>query len=194
MHSYDLVHVDIKPANIFVTRDGVCKLGDFGLVFDLNKVSGFLSLNWLEFILFQDDPNDAIEGDSKYLAKEVLNDKPTKAADIFSLGMTILELATDLDLPCNGVFWHNLRQRIIDEKYVKRNILNFFILFVILIDFYFRFITGLAKNNRVDDRSGSFTSTNSYGTAQRSCNQETSIQQTTAFDQKSTCKSIHSVN
>jgi membrane-associated tyrosine/threonine-specific cdc2-inhibitory kinase len=49
----------------------------------------------------------------------VLNDKPTKAADIFSLGMTILELATDLDLPNNGVFWHEIRNRIIDDKYIN---------------------------------------------------------------------------
>jgi len=31
------------------------------------------------------------------------------AADIFSLGMTILELATDLDLPRSGELWHQLR-------------------------------------------------------------------------------------
>ena len=55
------------------------------------------------------------------MAAEVLNDKPTKAADIFSLGMTILELATDLDLPNNGVFWHEIRHRMIDEKYINCN-------------------------------------------------------------------------
>ncbi len=33
--------------------------------------------------------------------------------------MTILELATDLELPNNGVFWHEIRNRIIDEKYIK---------------------------------------------------------------------------
>lgn len=68
-----------------------------------------------------------IEGDSRYLAQEVLNDRPTKASDIFSLGMTILELATDLDLPSNGAYWHQIRQRIIDEKYTRREyVKNFY--------------------------------------------------------------------
>lgn len=34
--------------------------------------------------------------------------------------MTILELATDLELPKNGVFWEELRALIIDDKYTKR--------------------------------------------------------------------------
>jgi serine/threonine protein kinase len=51
------------------------------------------------------------EGDPKYLAPEVLhsNYNITCAADVFSLGMTILELATDLDLPRGGEAWHQLR-------------------------------------------------------------------------------------
>lgn len=51
------------------------------------------------------------EGDPKYLAPEVLHSSSniSCAADIFSLGMTILELATDLDLPRGGEPWHQLR-------------------------------------------------------------------------------------
>ena len=35
--------MDIKPANIFIGLDGLCKIGDFGLVLELSKVSKFMS-------------------------------------------------------------------------------------------------------------------------------------------------------
>lgn len=53
--------------------------------------------------------SSADEGDSKYLAPEMLDGRIGKAADIFSLGITLLELACDLDLPKNGVGWQQLR-------------------------------------------------------------------------------------
>ena len=37
--------------------------------------------------------------------------KFTKACDVFSLGVSLLELATDLDLPKSGQLWHDLRCR-----------------------------------------------------------------------------------
>ena len=39
LHDHNLVHMDIKPENIFISKGDVCKLGDFGLVLDLNKVN-----------------------------------------------------------------------------------------------------------------------------------------------------------
>jgi membrane-associated tyrosine/threonine-specific cdc2-inhibitory kinase len=41
LHDRNLVHMDIKPDNIFISFDGNCKLGDFGLVIDLKKVNNF---------------------------------------------------------------------------------------------------------------------------------------------------------
>lgn len=43
----------------------------------------------------------------------------TPAADIFSLGITMLELATDLVLPSNGPLWHQMRNGFLPEEYTK---------------------------------------------------------------------------
>lgn len=101
LHEHNLLHLDIKPDNIFISSDGICKLGDFGLVVDLNKPQSIA---------------DAQDGDPKYLAPELLEGKFTKAADIFSLGITILELALDLDLPKGGDAWQRLRREGLPEE------------------------------------------------------------------------------
>jgi len=104
LHDNDLIHLDVKPENILLSMDGVCKLGDFGLVVNLKE-----------------NLCDAVEGDSKYLAPEVLSGKFSMKADIFSLGITLLELACDLDLPANGKLWHELRQGSLPSS-IKRHI------------------------------------------------------------------------
>lgn len=60
------------------------------------------------------------EGDSRYIAPEVLQGRFTKAADIFSLGIAILELACRLDLPQNGVLWHRLRSGMLPDEFINR--------------------------------------------------------------------------
>jgi len=92
LHDAGLVHMDIKPANLFLGRDGFYKIGDFGLVVELAR-----------------DLSDAMDGDSKYLAPELMEEKVSKAVDIFSLGITLLELACSLELPNGGSLWHKLR-------------------------------------------------------------------------------------
>ncbi|CAJ0936192.1 unnamed protein product, partial [Mesorhabditis belari] len=103
LHQRNLIHLDVKPENIFITKDTIFKLGDFGLIFDLVK----------------DKTLTYDEGDSKYLAPEVLNHGPTKAADIFCLGITLLEVGTDLDLPSQGDAWHSIRNGNIPERFLK---------------------------------------------------------------------------
>ena len=90
IHCQNLVHRDIKPGNIFVDANKNLKIGDFGLAVP----EGY---------------EDAQEGDSRYLAPEVLDDIITKAADIFSLGATMFELACLIEMPKDDDLWNILR-------------------------------------------------------------------------------------
>ena len=103
IHHKDFVHLDIKPANLFFSLDHkIVKIGDFGLLFHLSDLS-----------------QNASEGDNIYMAPELLTRTFSKPADIFSLGLTILELLTNLDLPKQGILWHKLRQEILPPVLTK---------------------------------------------------------------------------
>lgn len=177
LHDHDLLHMDIKPDNIFISFDGVAKLGDFGLMcncLDLNSstmsnisptsivpptsksvttttkhtTTTTAKMNTTQHSIFHDDDDDDFdesfihhhdqpmdhddsgiinrsdesidsidEGDSKYLASETMQGKFTKAADIFSLGITIFEVASGLDLPQRGEIYHKLRHNEIEDLY-----------------------------------------------------------------------------
>ncbi|KAK0424501.1 hypothetical protein QR680_008697 [Steinernema hermaphroditum] len=103
LHHNGLIHYDVKPENILISANGFCKLGDFGLLYDMIK----------------DQSGDYYhEGDSRYLDASVLDrdHPPSPASDIFSLGLTILELTTDLYLPGNGERWEDLRNDVLPQE------------------------------------------------------------------------------
>lgn len=93
------MHLDIKLDNILITDENHCKLADFGLVFDLSN----------------SPRSRAIEGDSRYLAPELLQGNYGLFNDIFSLGLSVLELACNLELPTNGKLWQELRTLVLPE-------------------------------------------------------------------------------
>jgi len=99
IHAAGYTHFDLKPANIFVTDDKGLKIGDFGIA--VNHLDGEMAWSRGE----RDD------GDPIYMPPELLNtDYIGPKVDIFSAGMTMLDLVSGRELPGQGPNWHTLRQ------------------------------------------------------------------------------------
>ncbi|KAK4448224.1 mitosis inhibitor protein kinase [Podospora aff. communis PSN243] len=92
IHDAGFIHLDLKPANIFITFDGYLKIGDFGMAVEWPAEKGVEG-----------------EGDREYIAPEILLGQIDKPADIFALGLIMLETACNVYLPDNGPAWQALR-------------------------------------------------------------------------------------
>lgn len=80
IHFRKLLHRDVKPANIMVSREGEVKLMDFGIAKD-QTASDLTRVGMLV-------------GSPSYLAPEVLTSEPAgPQSDIWALGITLYELA-----------------------------------------------------------------------------------------------------
>jgi serine/threonine protein kinase len=104
-HSSNVIHRDVKPANIFVEPSGNSKLLDFGIA-RLEKRSQELSLTRTGHIV----------GTVPYIAPERLKDKFIDGrSDIFSIGVVLYQLLTG-QLPFSGEDYV-LMQKIMSEPH-----------------------------------------------------------------------------
>lgn len=86
LHKHNIVHRDIKGANILVTEKGVIKLADFGASKRFVNLVSHAGAN---------DGVNSLKGTTYWMAPEVIKqDGCDIKADIWSLGCTVIEMAT----------------------------------------------------------------------------------------------------
>ena len=90
IHGSNVIHCDLKPDNILISRDGAFKIGDLGLA--------TAAVTW-----------DEQEGDACYLSRDLLDARPSTYADIFSFGIMLFEIKSGEALPGSGDHWDELR-------------------------------------------------------------------------------------
>jgi eukaryotic-like serine/threonine-protein kinase len=88
-HSRGVIHRDLKPTNIMVTREGTLKVLDFGLSkVTVNPTGGLLTTESLTL-------DGRLVGTVPYMAPEQIEGRSVDArADLFSLGVILFEMAT----------------------------------------------------------------------------------------------------
>ena len=78
LHTHNIIHRDIKCANILIGKNGVCKLADFG---------------GAKLIKEETNMYNTMQGTPNWMAPEVIKGQGvTRFCDIWSIGCTILEM------------------------------------------------------------------------------------------------------
>lgn len=102
IHDRKIMHRDIKPHNVFLTRRGICKLGDFGVSKVLNKTRS---------------KAQTLIGTPVYLAPEIILGKGyDMKSDMWAIGIVLYEMMA-LKSPWTASSLGELGQQISRGKY-----------------------------------------------------------------------------
>ena len=102
VHDRKIIHRDLKTQNIFLTKDGIIKLGDFGIARVLNHTR---------------EKCKTMVGTPYYLSPEIIDSRDYSfKTDIWSLGVILYELCA-LKPPFNAESLHGLALKIVRGQY-----------------------------------------------------------------------------
>lgn len=102
VHDRKIIHRDLKCQNIFLTKNGIIKLGDFGIARVLSNTR---------------ENARTMVGTPYYLSPEIIENKPYSfKSDMWSLGVVLYELCA-LNPPFTGNSLHFLALKIVKGSY-----------------------------------------------------------------------------
>ena len=103
-HSFQIAHLDLKPANVLVTKDDVCKLADFGCSEYIERNPAVKRVKSL------------LTGTYAYRAPELLKGgHPTEKSDIYSLGISLWQM-WNRSFPYSGVQQHAVIFQVVSKN------------------------------------------------------------------------------
>lgn len=106
-HSRQILHRDLRPANIMVSRNGVLKVGDFGVAALLEKTP------YAKTII----------GTPPYMSPEHFKGKAVYASDVYAVGIMLYEMLTGI-LPYYDVNPARIEELILAGRFTPPRILN----------------------------------------------------------------------
>ena len=137
LHKIHIIHHDIKPENVLITKDGHFKLSDFGLSKTIKEdynydlcIKNFENLKFIQNnakLLNEDNDNEMSQamGTLNYMAPELFTDEYPEGpnVDYWSVGVVLYELYS-FKVPFEAETQEETRKNIIELKINWDNLLN----------------------------------------------------------------------